>query len=281
MFASLYKTHTHTYIAPLPPPNQINVAGAGRAGKTSFLDAVKGFAPPFPPSPLYPLSELLPSSPSQCISPHTIITFFLPLCSEPFTETASTAGSEKSTVTTQKLEAGSDRWEAADVKNQEEEGVARALAAKLPGRDKPKKPPLDPHGPDPGPGHDPSPAAAQIKARPSEDSASSTSLVKHSSAAQRAPNSQIVNEEATYKINEALVLKYVGKEEPLRLTLMDYGGQKVFLSLHRMFLKRRSVFVLVFNMMWLLASGLKDKCDETFEMLGGSALLLFHNFTLT
>ena len=93
--------------------------------------------------------------------------------------------------------------------------------------------------------------------------------MKYNPTARRAPNSQIENEEATFKINEALVLKYVGKEEPLRLTLMDYGGQKVFLSLHRMFLKRRSVFVLVFNMMWLLASGSQAKYYETFEMLGG------------
>ena len=90
-----------------------------------------------------------------------------------------------------------------------------------------------------------------------------------------------MNEEATFKINEALVLKYVGQEEPLRLTLMDYGGQKVFLSLHRMFLKRRSVFVLVFNMMWLLDSGDKDKREETFEMLGGCRLSSLFIWTLS
>jgi hypothetical protein len=52
-------------------------------------------------------------------------------------------------------------------------------------------------------------------------------------------------------MNKQLVLQRSREEEPLRINLLDFGGQKAFYSLHSLYLTRYSVYVVVFNMQWL------------------------------
>ena len=53
-------------------------------------------------------------------------------------------------------------------------------------------------------------------------------------------------------MNKQLVLQRSREEEPLRINLLDFGGQKAFYSLHSLYLTRYSVYLVVFNMQWLV-----------------------------
>lgn len=46
-------------------------------------------------------------------------------------------------------------------------------------------------------------------------------------------------------------------EEPLKLSMWDFGGQDVFYTLHHLFLTRYGVYLIAFNMEWLLPSASK------------------------
>jgi GTPase SAR1 family protein len=67
------------------------------------------------------------------------------------------------------------------------------------------------------------------------------------------------------RVDKELVLQRMREEEPIRIALMDFGGQKSFHSLHPLYLTRNSVYLLVFNMQWLSrpASAEKGGQDST------------------
>ena len=54
------------------------------------------------------------------------------------------------------------------------------------------------------------------------------------------------------RMDKQLVLQRSREEEPLRINLLDFGGQKAFYSLHSLYLTRYSVYLVVFNMQWLV-----------------------------
>jgi hypothetical protein len=49
-----------------------------------------------------------------------------------------------------------------------------------------------------------------------------------------------------------------GRKEPLRISLWDYGGQDKFIGMHHLYVSRYCVYLLVFNMKWLLP----DACEN-------------------
>ncbi len=49
-----------------------------------------------------------------------------------------------------------------------------------------------------------------------------------------------------------LILQLQGQSEPLRISLMDFGGQEAFYSLHHLYVTRESVYLVVFNMACLV-----------------------------
>ena len=57
-------------------------------------------------------------------------------------------------------------------------------------------------------------------------------------------------EERTRKLDMDAVTKYMkdGVEEMLRLVIYDLGGQRVFYTLHHLFLTRNAIYFVVFNM---------------------------------
>jgi NLR family CARD domain-containing protein 3 len=87
--------------------------------------------------------------------------------------------------------------------------------------------PADPLGPD-----------ASAQASPSTQAQSSSSLSDASAPVAR--------------MDKQLVLQRSREEEPLRINLLDFGGQKAFYSLHSLYLTRYSVYLVVFNMQWLV-----------------------------
>jgi GTPase SAR1 family protein len=78
-------------------------------------------------------------------------------------------------------------------------------------------------------------------------------------------------------IDKQLVLQRSTEAEPFRIKLMDFGGQKAFYSLHHLYLSRHGVYLLVFNMEWLVgprasvqkAHGLdgSSTCDSSLSFL--------------
>ncbi len=61
----------------------------------------------------------------------------------------------------------------------------------------------------------------------------------------------------TEVIDESL-LKELGKTvspSNIVVSVSDYGGQEVFYALHHLFMTRNAVYVVVFNMEWLLEAG--------------------------
>ena len=44
------------------------------------------------------------------------------------------------------------------------------------------------------------------------------------------------------------------QDEPLRLSMWDYGGQDNFYVLHHLYMSRFCVYLVMFNMQWLLGS---------------------------
>ncbi len=53
------------------------------------------------------------------------------------------------------------------------------------------------------------------------------------------------------RLNKQMVLKRSTEQEPLRVSLLDFGGQEVFYSLHHLYLTRYGVYLVAFNMEWL------------------------------
>jgi GTPase SAR1 family protein len=63
------------------------------------------------------------------------------------------------------------------------------------------------------------------------------------------------------KMDMELVRSKVGKAEALRLSLWDFGGQDKFYVLHHLYLNRYCVYVVMFNMEWLLPGAPEyDEC---------------------
>jgi GTPase SAR1 family protein len=56
------------------------------------------------------------------------------------------------------------------------------------------------------------------------------------------------------KLDKDSALRRSTEPETLRIKLMDFGGQKAFYSLHHLYLTRHGVYLLVFNMQWLVGS---------------------------
>jgi NLR family CARD domain-containing protein 3 len=70
---------------------------------------------------------------------------------------------------------------------------------------------------------------------------------------------------AVTKIDKTLVLNMAksGAEQPLRLSIWDFGGQEHFNVLHHLYLTRYCLFVVMFNMEWLCpraTEGEKEAC---------------------
>jgi GTPase SAR1 family protein len=59
-------------------------------------------------------------------------------------------------------------------------------------------------------------------------------------------------------MNMELSYLRAGRKEPLRISLWDYGGQDKFIGMHHLYLSRYCVYLLVFNMKWLLP----DACEK-------------------
>jgi GTPase SAR1 family protein len=55
-------------------------------------------------------------------------------------------------------------------------------------------------------------------------------------------------------LDKQLVLQRSTEPESLRIKLMDFGGQKSFYSLHHLYVTRHGVYLLVFNMEWLVGA---------------------------
>ena len=72
-------------------------------------------------------------------------------------------------------------------------------------------------------------------------------------------SSEIISNKKQVAIDEELVLKClsssVANESDLIIALFDYGGQSVFNVIHHLFLTSNGVYVLAFNMEWLVAEG--------------------------
>jgi GTPase SAR1 family protein len=97
-----------------------------------------------------------------------------------------------------------------------------------------------------------------------------------SSGAQDSESNKSAQEEPTTRqnlpnVNEEKVMQHIIRwsdskaetKEPLRLSLWDYGGQDKFIGMHHLYLSRYCVFLLVFNMKWLLpGASQKDDCLE-------------------
>jgi GTPase SAR1 family protein len=61
------------------------------------------------------------------------------------------------------------------------------------------------------------------------------------------------------KYGDQIAFSRGGGKEPLRISLWDYGGQDKFNGMHHLYLSRYCVYLLVFDMQWLLPLGLKWK----------------------
>jgi NLR family CARD domain-containing protein 3 len=75
-------------------------------------------------------------------------------------------------------------------------------------------------------------------------------------------------------MDKQLVLQRSREEEPLRINLLDFGGQKAFYSLHSLYLTRYSVYLVVFDMQWLVGATAHEvgpdgmtKCARCFSYL--------------
>jgi GTPase SAR1 family protein len=65
------------------------------------------------------------------------------------------------------------------------------------------------------------------------------------------------------RLNKQMVLRRSKEREPLRVNLLDFGGQEAFYSLHHLYLTRYAVYLVVFNMEWLAPSAdiaTKQRC---------------------
>jgi GTPase SAR1 family protein len=64
------------------------------------------------------------------------------------------------------------------------------------------------------------------------------------------------------KMDQELLLQLQGQKEPLRISLMDFGGQQAFYSLHHLYITRESVYLVVFNMECMVGA---DSTAETIK----------------
>ena len=56
------------------------------------------------------------------------------------------------------------------------------------------------------------------------------------------------------QMDKAMIMKLKGQPEPLRINLLDFGGQDAFDNLHHLYVTRASVYLLVFNMECMIGS---------------------------
>lgn len=72
------------------------------------------------------------------------------------------------------------------------------------------------------------------------------------------------------KMNQDLVLGYLNDgnvSEALRLSCWDYGGQDTFYGLHNLYIGRKSVYVIVFSMLWFLVDVDMSERDSHLKFL--------------
>ncbi len=109
----------------------------------------------------------------------------------------------------------------------------------------------------------PPPAAASLSAQSQQvrDISSPSTLSASIASVQGAPSLQSQSSSnrrrdsslgpPVIRTDKQLVLQRSREEEPLRINLLDFGGQKAFYSLHSLYITRNGVYLLVFNMQWL------------------------------
>ncbi len=95
-------------------------------------------------------------------------------------------------------------------------------------------------GPDDSPS--PSPRTGELRLQAPSDS---TAELADASAA-------VITSAPVIPLGKHLVLQRAAEAESFRIKLMDFGGQKAFYSLHHLYLTRHAVYLLVFNMEWLV-----------------------------
>jgi GTPase SAR1 family protein len=104
-------------------------------------------------------------------------------------------------------------------------------------------------------------AAAESVQFDSNDAHDQAHLSVSDASAQPSPSTQAQSSSSfadasapVARLDKQLVLQRSREEEPLRINLLDFGGQKAFYSLHSLYLTRNSVYLLVFNMQWLVGA---------------------------
>jgi GTPase SAR1 family protein len=74
-----------------------------------------------------------------------------------------------------------------------------------------------------------------------------------------------------------LILQLQGQSEPLRISLIDFGGQEAFYSLHHLYVTRESVYLVVFNMTCLVGdhatAGTIKQCKDSLSFWLNSIFL--------
>ena len=96
-----------------------------------------------------------------------------------------------------------------------------------------------------------------------QDSESKKSSKEEPTTPQTLPKLKAKKKEKVMKHIMELSVSNPGTQQPLRLSFWDYGGQDKFIGLHHLYLSRYCVFLLVFNMKWLLpGASRKDECLE-------------------
>jgi GTPase SAR1 family protein len=63
-------------------------------------------------------------------------------------------------------------------------------------------------------------------------------------------------------MDQELILQLQGQTEPLRMSLLDFGGQDAFYSLHHLYVTRESFYLVVFNMKCMVGA---DATEETIK----------------
>ena len=129
--------------------------------------------------------------------------------------------------------------------------------------------------------HSGHPVSASIASAPAVTASASTSLVPPLLSALPQPNASSAMTGAAVsplararssaslgsrpspavRMDKQMVLGCLDEEEPLRINLMDLGGQKAFYSLHSLYLTRYSVYIVVFNMQWLIGQTADEVAD--------------------
>lgn len=90
------------------------------------------------------------------------------------------------------------------------------------------------------------------------------------------------NASSVPEVNEELVMKCLANSvetaSDLIVSVFDYGGQSVFNVIHHLFLTQNGVYVLAFNMEWLLSEGAeKDQCLSYLQFWTNSIYIHTYN----